>query len=321
MAGLVERARVATGSLLTDSAFRAAALVGRLHPNARPARYGVDVVRDVAYGGESEHRLDVWRPRTPGPHPAVLYVHGGGFRILSKDTHWVMALAFARRGYVVFNVDYRLAPRHRFPAAVQDVCRAYEWVVANGARYGAEVSRLVVAGESAGANLAAVLAIAACYERPEPWARAVYATGVVPKVCVPACGVLQVSDAARFSRRRRLSTFLNDRLAEVQRAYLGGVDALALPGGTDLADPLLLFESDTLPARPLPAFFAGVGTRDPLLDDTRRLEAALMRRGVTCRASYHEGEVHAFLALVFRREARRYWRELFAFLDEQLPVT
>ena len=93
--------------------------VGRLHPDARPERHGVQIVRDVPYlpSDRREHRLDVYRPaRANGPLPVVVYIHGGGFRILSKDTHWIMALAFARRGFLVFNLSYRLAPRHRFPA-------------------------------------------------------------------------------------------------------------------------------------------------------------------------------------------------------------
>ena len=53
----------------------------------------------------------------------MLYVHGGGFRILSKDTHWIMGLAFARRGFLVFNIGYRLAPKHPFPAAIADAVR------------------------------------------------------------------------------------------------------------------------------------------------------------------------------------------------------
>ena len=133
------------------------------------------MIRDVAYddSGLAEHRLDIYRPRGLARGeldrvPVVLYVHGGGFRILSKDTHWVMGLAFARRGYLVFNVSYRLAPRHRFPAAVQDVAAALEWVRQNAARYGGDLDRLAFAGESAGANLVTSLALMSSYRRTEP---------------------------------------------------------------------------------------------------------------------------------------------------------
>src|SRR5262249_8451053 len=156
--------------------------------------------------GRDHHRLDVYRPlreRRSAPWPVVLYVHGGGFRILSKDTHWMMGLAFARNGYLVFNINYRLAPRHPFPAALSDAADAYAGVARNAASFGGDLSRLVVAGESAGANLAAALAVAACYRRSEPWSRTVWDTGLVPRAALPACGILQVSDTERFSRRRR----------------------------------------------------------------------------------------------------------------------
>ena len=276
----LQHIRRQAGALVADGFFSGISRAGRLHPLANPARHQVEVQRDVPYAdsGRPEHRLDVYLPRmSPGPHPIVLYAHGGGFRILSKDTHWLMGLAFARRGYLVFNISYRLAPAHPYPAAIADACSAYAWVARNAARFGGDLSRLVVAGESAGANLAAAMAVAACYKRDEPHARAVFDTGVVPRAALPACGILQVSDTDRFARRKKLPLLLLDRLHEVEFAYLRGWDQ-AKPGELDLADPLLVLERDERPARPLPAFFAAVGTADPLLDDTRPL--AWVRKGL-----------------------------------------
>ena len=245
-------------------------------------------------------------------------MHGGGFRILSKDTHWVMALAFARRGFVVFNVDYRLAPRHPFPAALDDLSRAYAWVVAHAAEHGADVGRLVLAGESAGANLVTALTAAACFARDEPYARRVFETGVVPRAVLPACGLHQVSDPGRFARRKpTLSRFLVDRIEEVSTAYLRHHDDHAAPV-MDLADPLRLLERDDAPARALPPFFLTCGTADPILDDTRRLHAALTRRGVASEARYYPGEPHAFHAMVFRERAREHWRDTWDFLDRNV---
>ncbi|HZS39089.1 MAG TPA: alpha/beta hydrolase [Polyangia bacterium] len=315
------RLRRRTGALIVDNFFNVLARAGRLHPLARPERHGVEVTRDLAYlpTGAVEHRLDVYRPiERSGPLPVMLYVHGGGFRILSKDTHWMMALGFARRGYVVVNISYRLAPKHPFPAAVADACAAYEWVVAHAAEHGGDPARLILAGESAGANLVTGLAVAAAYRREEPFARAVFDTGVAPKACVPACGILQVSDTERFARRKPISTWLSDRLTEVTDAYLGGAD-LARPGALDLADPLNVLERGVTPDRPLPPFFVPVGTRDILLDDTRRLKAALDQLGVECDARFYEGEVHAFHAMVFRRAARKCWADTFEFLDRHVP--
>lgn len=328
VADLRDRVRRRAGAAVVDGFFRGASRLGRLHPHADPARHGVEVIRDVAYrdGGRTEHLLDVYRPADgSGPWPAVLYVHGGGFRILSKDTHWVMALAFARRGFAVFNVSYRLAPRNRYPAAIEDVLSAYRWVVAHGAEYGADLSRLVLAGESAGANLVTAATLATTFRREEAWAREVFDLGVTPRAVVAACGILQVSDTDRFLRARRLHPFLADRLHEVCDAYLG--PGFSGPGDgargphLDLADPLLVLESEREAARPLPPFFAPVGTWDPLVDDSRRLAAALGRRGVECEAKLYPRQLHAFHAFVLHPAARRCWADIYRFLERTIGPT
>ena len=315
--GLGELLRRSAGAFATDSFFKGISAAGRLHPLARPERHNVEVLRDRAYldSGRVEHHLDVYRPTNGGgPWPVVLYVHGGGFRILSKETHWIMALAFARRGMLVVNINYRLAPAHPFPAAVEDACAAYRWVIENAASLGGDPSRLLLAGESAGANIVSALAVAASYERPEPFARAVFETGITPRAVIAACGMLQVSDPGRFSRRRRLSAFIAPGRAVGPPPSRAGAAAAA--GGR--GDPLGGRAGAAARARPLPPFFAPVGTKDPLLDDTRRLRAALDKLGVPCDDRYYPGEVHAFHALVFRENARRCWADTFAFIDRHL---
>ena len=311
------------GRVVVDSFFRGAAELGRRLPIAHPKRHGVDVVADVVFAQRDgvELRLDIYRPvgtTAADRLPTVLYVHGGGFRILSKETHWVFGLAYARRGFVVFNVSYRLAPQHRYPAAIHDVLDAYRWVVEHAEAWGGCPSRLVLAGESAGANLVTAATVAATFERPEPWAKAVFDLDCVPKAVVAACGILQVSDTERFGRRRPLSPFIADRLCEVSEAYLGPGGARPSAQGArahELADPLVLLEGDLPAARPLPPFFIPVGTKDPLLDDTRRLASALRHRGVRCQDAYYKGGVHAFHAFVFQKIARQCWADTFAFLD------
>lgn len=319
------RLRKRAGAVVVDNFFRGASQLGRLHPSARPDKHGVEVLRDIPYrdSGHPAHRLDVYRPvDREGPLPVVLYVHGGGFRFLSKDTHWVMGLAFARRGYLVFNVGYRLAHHARYPGAIRDVLEAYAWVLAHAHELGGDLERLVFAGESAGANLVTAATVATTFEREPAWARAAFDLGVVPRAVIAACGMLQVSDTMRFARRRRLRRFVVDRLVEVPEAYLGPGYAHPRPEADsrlDFADPLVVLESDEAPARALPPFFAPVGTRDPVLDDTRRLAAALRRRGVDCEDRYYPGQIHAFHAFVIAPTARRCWADTFAFLDRALP--
>jgi acetyl esterase len=308
--------RASTLAAVSAGFLRSLSSAARLHPDSRPERHDVEVIPDIAYlpGGDPAHLLDVYRPTNhPRPLPIVIYIHGGGFRLLSKDTHWLMGLVFARFGYLVFNISYRLAPRHRYPAAIADAAAAYAWVVENAARYGGDPSRIVVAGESAGGNLATALSVVSCYRRPEPWAQRVFDTGVVPGVTIPFCAILQVSSPDRFGARRRLPFWLDDILRDVATSYL-----VPDGGACELADPLCLLERGEPPDRPLPAFFVPVGTRDPLLDDSRRLKRALDALGVPCTAMYYPGEVHAFHALVWRKEARRCWRDSLAFAEQHL---
>lgn len=303
---------------VVDKFFYGISALGQLHPASRPERHGLEKVRDLAYGDLPVQRLDVWRPKdAKGPLPAIVYVHGGGFRILSKDTHWIMALMFARAGYVVFNIDYHLAPAHPFPVAVRDVARAWTWVAEHAHEYGADPSRLFLAGESAGGNLVTGLTVATCFERKEPWAREVFECGVVPKAVLPACGLLQVSEPDRFRARwPHMSRAAHDQIVVIAEEYLRG--SHELPSETlDFADPLRVFERDEAPARPLPPFFVACGTRDPLLDDARRLHAALERRGSPSELRLYKGELHAFHAAVLTPNARRFWRDTYAFLEHQ----
>ena len=94
-ADVLARARMLAGRAVADGFFVGASRLARLHPRAAPAAHRIEHIVDIPYeaSGSRDHLLDVWRPMDrPVPMPVVLYVHGGGFRILSKDTHWVMAL-------------------------------------------------------------------------------------------------------------------------------------------------------------------------------------------------------------------------------------
>ena len=113
-------------------------------------------------GPEAEIRLRFYWPDLLPPAPAILYYHGGGHVIGSLDTHDLVARNLcAGVGALVASVDYRMGPEHKFPAAVEDSFAALEWVRANAASLGADPGRIGVHGDSAGANLAAVIALMA----------------------------------------------------------------------------------------------------------------------------------------------------------------
>jgi acetyl esterase len=113
----------------------------------------------------------IYWPLAAGVRPAIVYYHGGGHVIGSLDSHDLVARNLCGGAEaVVVSVDYRMGPEHRFPAAVDDSFAALEWVHANAASLGADPGRLGVHGDSAGANLAAVVAIIA-RDRGEPTLR------------------------------------------------------------------------------------------------------------------------------------------------------
>lgn len=307
-----------------DAIVNLASKMSYMHPGSNPSLYGVHVERNIPYTGTGmrEHTLDIYRPENPpaGPMPIVLYVHGGGFRLLSKESHWMMAVAFARRGYLVLNMNYRLAPKHPFPAALEDVNSAWLWLLDNAKRLGGDLDRIVVAGESAGANLVASLAIETSYRRPEPFARAVFDRGVQPKAVMAACGIFQVSDIERLLPRTRSLPLVADWLVDMRNAYLGRFYDETKPE-IELADPVSILERGVRPDRPLPAFFLPVGGGDVLVEDTLRMDSALKRLGASAEASVYGDEPHAFHMLTWKRESKRLWNDTFRFLSPHLTVS
>jgi len=302
-----------------DRAVHAFARVRYAMPDASPSRFHLKLERDVAYGplDGPAHRLDVYVPtRAPRPLPVVMYVHGGGFSMLSKETHRVMALAIARAGYLLFNINYRQGPRHRYPAPLEDACRALLWVYENCARYGGDPARIALAGESAGGNLVTALAVASSWRRPEPFARAVFDAQIALRAVVATYGFLDLGHTHEYLKHPRMGRWTKALLLDAARSYIG----FDIPGAVQafpMASPLRIIEGGA-PERPLPPFFASVGTRDPLLRCSKRLKTALDALGTECELHVAPGEIHGYDALVWRRPARAKWIAAHAFLDRHV---
>jgi len=119
---------------------------------ARQRRDGVHIVRDLAYGPDVRHRLDVYAPeRPPAAAPILLVFHGGGFVRGDKSERENAGLCFAREGFVTVVPNYRLGPTHHWPAGALDVVAALDWARMHAPEHGGDAQRIWLLGESAGA--------------------------------------------------------------------------------------------------------------------------------------------------------------------------
>jgi acetyl esterase len=208
-----------------------------------------------------------------------------------------------------------LARAGHYLAAHEDACLAYKWVVENCAKYGGDPSRIVVAGESAGGNLALAVAVASAYERPEPWAKDVYHCGVQPAAGAPLMPDLPVSNPLR-QVLNPVSGWLSVGVAQdIARAYLGANRTQAV-AQTLMADPIRVLEECGKPDRPLPPMFSGVGTNDLCCEDVRRLEIACRRLATPATIHYYDNEIHAFHVLKWRANAQLFWAANMKFLRD-----
>lgn len=125
---------------------------------------GVVFERDIEYANPAgQHlQLNLARPKkASGLSPAVLCIHGGGFRAGNREGHNTLCLKLAQRGFVAATASYRLAPKYQFPAAVHDVKAAVRWLRANAAKFQIDPARIGVTGDSAGRHLAQFLGVTA----------------------------------------------------------------------------------------------------------------------------------------------------------------
>lgn len=115
----------------------------------------VDVYRDLSYGPHGKWSLlDLYVPKeAERPVPVIVSVHGGGWVYGDKEVYRFYCSDLARRGFAVVNFNYRLAPKHKFPAALEDTDAAFRWTLAHAEEYGLDASRVFAVGDSAGAHM------------------------------------------------------------------------------------------------------------------------------------------------------------------------
>ncbi len=257
---------------------RKGAAVSAAQPPIPMAR--VEALQIPGHGGTLPARFYV-----PGglpeatPAPLVLYFHAGGWVIGDLDTHdGVCRFLAAAAGVTVLSVDYRLAPEHPFPAAVEDAWASFAWVLANVGELGADPARIAVAGDSAGGNLAAVVSLLA---------RA--GGGRMPALQLL---IYPPTDSAGDLPSRQLFSegFLltkND-MDTFERNYL--------PPGTDATDPRvsILLAPDL---RGLPPAYVATAGFDPLRDEGEAYALRMREAGVKVALRRHPGLIHGFANL------------------------
>jgi acetyl esterase len=245
----------------------------------------------VGYGDLTDIPVRIYWPpvETHDELPVVVFYHGGGFAIGDLDTHDHVARAHAVAAEaIVVSVDYRLAPEHPFPAGVEDAWAALRWVGAHAADLGGDPSRIAVAGDSAGGNLAAVMALRA------------RDAGGPPLVFQLLWYPVAVGDlsAPSFAENADAPLLNSDVIAAFLTWYVPGLnfsDPKALP--TDIAPA----NAESLAG--LPPAFIGTAGHDPLRDDGGKYAEMLSAAGVPVELSHEPTLVHGYVSLALAAPA------------------
>lgn len=242
----------------------------------------VESVRDLAASGPAGPiPLRLYRglgTTADAPLPVLVYFHGGGWTIGDLDTHDIVCRTLANRARcAVVSVDYRMGPEHKFPAAVEDCLAATRWVAGQAATLCVDAARIAVGGDSAGGNLAAVVAIILRDAGGPPL--------VFQALVYPATD--QRMDSASHSKFGEGYLLTRDSMLWFRGNYL-------LPRDYDdwRASPIRAEDLARLP----PAHIITAGY-DPLLDEGRAYSDRLVAAGVPVLYECFEGMAHGFLTM------------------------
>jgi len=249
---------------------------------------------------------DVVVPKGSGPFPVLVYLHGGGWICGSPTTHRKLAHRFAEAGYLVVNVDYRLAPEHPFPTPLDDCLAAIRWAAREASRFGGDASRLAVGGDSAGGNLTAAAA------------SALRGDAAAPKACLLIYGVFDFArldeDTKGFAATAAgMPADIGGKLLRLMvESYLG-----ASPSAAVLADPRV---SPVHAAHRLPPTHVVVGSADPLVLQARALAEQLADAGVEHELFVDPAMPHGYVQMEFLPFARPAIDRMVAFLRKHVSA-
>ena len=247
----------------------------------QPAPRDLAEVRNLtATGPHGAIALRLYRPAAAArPAPTLVYYHGGGWTMGNLDSHDVLCRQLAdESGFVVVAVDYRMGPEHRFPAAVDDVLAATRWLQAQADTLGLDATRFAVGGDSAGGNLAAVVALA--------WRDAGEAVPLKFQLLIyPATDMRLAAPSHSHNGEGYLLTA--DTIRYFRSHYLD-----AEQYGDWRASPLLHADLSGLP----PALVITAGF-DPLRDEGRQYADALSAAGSPAQYICFERQIHGFITM------------------------
>jgi acetyl esterase/lipase len=254
---------------------RRGALAISAHPPIPMAR--VEALEIAAGAGPIPARFYVPGGLPGGaPAPLLVYLHGGGWVLGDLDTHDGLCRFLAvAAGTTVLSIDYRLAPEHPFPAAVEDSWAAYSWVAENAVALGADPARIAVGGDSAGGNLAAVVSL--------------LARGAGAPMPAMQLLIYPVTDSAGELPSRRLfeAGFM------LTKEDMDLFESHYLPPGTDAHDPRVsILEIEDLSGLP-PAYVTTAGF-DPVRDEGEAYALRMRAAGVQVALRRHPGLIHGF---------------------------
>ena len=247
-------------------------------------------------GAEGALPATVYTPEGKGPLPVVLYFHGGGWVIADRKVYDGGARGLAKAaGAIVVSVDYRQAPEHRFPAAWDDALAAYRWLTTHAPSIGGDPSRLALAGESAGGNLAVATAIAV---RDAGLTQPRHVLTVYPVAQTSLNTESYIENAIAKPLNRAMVKWFVDHLVRSEE---------------DLSDTRLqLIEARLAGLPPVSIINARL---DPLRSDGAKLEDALNTAGVPVERREYEGVAHEFFGAAAVLEKAR---QAQAFAGERL---
>jgi acetyl esterase len=258
-------------------------------------------------GLPAEVTADVIVPEGDGPFPVLVYLHGGGWICGSPTTHRKLASRFAEAGYLVFNVDYRMAPEFAFPTPFDDCVEAIRWAARVADQYGGDATRLAVGGDSAGGNLSSAAAIALSDDDSVKISAALLIYGVFDFAAI--------GEAAPASTAPAPDPAMAEAGQKLIELMVGSYLGTESERGPKMADPRVspLHAADRLPPSHIVC-----GDADPLVAQARTLAESLENAGVEHECVIVEGMPHGYAQMEFFPQARQSIDQMVAFLGKHL---